>query len=262
MLFFTKISLYHFVTFLDILFVSLLCYWVYIRLKGTFGIRILLGSLMLYACFVVLKICGFQFMTALLGQLMEFSALAFVILFQQEIRKLLFRLGHTSLIKKFLLRWRFFSKKKADQSDLAVIQTLIHTIQTMQKERVGAILVLSKYNTLKMYEETGQLLNAKLSARLLLSIFAKSSPLHDGGVIIYADTIKAAGCVLPITDRVINAKLGLRHRAAMGMAEIADVLVIVVSEETGNVAIAQEEKIIQNVNIQQVQSMIHTYFSI
>ena len=254
----TKMTLFSFVTFFDIVSLGLLCFWIYIRLKGTIGLRISLGLFILYGIFWLLKLLGFQLMTALLSQLMEFSALAIVILFQQEIRTLLFRLGQTYSFRQFLLQWRFFGKKTDNHA--TAIHIILQAVQMLQKNKLGAILVLSKYDSLKMYEATGELLHAKISARLLMAIFCKSSPLHDGAVLIHADKITAAGCILPVTDRLsISPTLGLRHRAAMGLAETTNVIVLVVSEESGQLSIALGNKIYKHILLHEVHHLIKKY---
>ncbi len=242
------------VIFFDIIAIVLLFYWLYAWLKGTIGLRIFLGFVMIYGVFWLLKVLGFQLITALLGQLMEFSALAVIILFQQEIRALLFRLGRTYSIRQLLLRWRLLGKKPVKNIH---VSTILKAIPRLQKMQLGAIIVLSQYDHLKHIESTGESLEATISVRLLLSIFCKQSPLHDGAVLVYGNRIKAAGCILPVAD--VRSTLGLRHRSAMGIARIAEVLVVIVSEETGEVAIAQGEKIFEKLTLEEVCHMMHQY---
>jgi diadenylate cyclase len=125
----------------------------------------------------------------------------------------------------------------------------------------GALMVISKSSELKFYAESGDIIDAVVSKRLLISIFNKYSPLHDGGVIIYNGRVKAARCILPVTERDIPAQFGLRHRAAIGMSEATDTLVLIVSEETGQVSLAKNGKILHNLSSQEVREILNDYLS-
>lgn len=122
-------------------------------------------------------------------------------------------------------------------------------------------MVISKSTELKFYAESGDILDAELSKRLLIAIFNKFSPLHDGAVIIHNGKIKAARCILPVTEREVPAQFGLRHRAAIGMSEATDAIVLVVSEETGQLSITKNGKVLHNMSFQEVRETINDYLN-
>ena len=122
-------------------------------------------------------------------------------------------------------------------------------------------MVISSSTELKFYAESGDILDAELSKRLLVSIFNKYSPLHDGAVIIHNGRIKAARCILPVTEREVPAQFGLRHRAGIGMSEATDALILVISEETGQISMAKNGKVLHNLSFQEVREIINDYLN-
>ncbi len=144
--------------------------------------------------------------------------------------------------------------------DNADLMPIMESIKGLSAANTGALIVFSKTSELKFYAESGDILEADISKRLLSSIFFKNSPLHDGAVIIYGGKIKAARCVLPVSEsEKIPAQLGLRHRAAVGMSEQTDTLVLIVSEESGEISITRNGVLYQNLSISEVRSRIHRY---
>jgi uncharacterized protein (TIGR00159 family) len=140
------------------------------------------------------------------------------------------------------------------------ITPVIEAVKSLGGANNGALIVLSRSSPLKFYAESGDLIDAHISKRLLLSIFNKNSPLHDGAVILYRGKIVAARCILPLTEQEhIPAQYGLRHRAALGMSETSDSLVLVVSEETGQMSLARNGKMMHNLSAQELRSAINNY---
>ncbi len=141
------------------------------------------------------------------------------------------------------------------------VHQLIESAKTLKATRTGALIVFSRDVELKFYAETGDALDAEVSKRLLLSIFNKHSPLHDGAVIIYKGRIKAARCVLPVSENDhLPPHFGLRHRSAVGMTEVTDTLVMAISEETGRLILARNGKFIRALKLKQVEQKILEYF--
>ena len=178
-----------------------------------------------------------ELLSNILGQFMGVGVIAAIILFQPEIRKFLLLLGRApifnegNILENFKSIWTSrIGYKKAD------VTPLIEAAKTLGGTNTGALIVLSKNSELKFFAESGDRIDAVVSKRLLMAIFNKYSPLHDGAVIIYDNKIVAARCILPVTERDMPAQFGLRHRAALGMSENTDSLVIVVSEETGQLS--------------------------
>ncbi len=245
---------------LDIFFVTVLLYQVYKLIRGSIAIKVFLGFLFLYLAFLLVKAANMELLTSILGQFMGVGVLAVIILFQQEIRKFLLILGRTTALNEgnFIRNVRFWSGN--GNLATAEINPLIEAAKTLGGSNTGALIVLSKNSELKFYADSGDRLDATLSKRLLMSIFNKYSPLHDGAVIIYENKIVAARCILPVTERDdIPANLGLRHRAAIGMSEATDVLIIAVSEETGQISTAVDGNLSVNLSPKELRSAINEY---
>ncbi|MDB5258502.1 MAG: hypothetical protein JWM14_3197 [Chitinophagaceae bacterium] len=229
---------------LDILLVSLLLYQVYRLLKGSVAIKIFLGVLLVYSVYLLVKVMGMHLLQRILGQFIGVGVIAAFILFQQEIRKFLMLIGKTTNFNSKTMLKEMFSKKEKETEEQFNINAIIESANILSSTKTGALVVFAKTSELKFYAESGDILDAELSKRLLIAIFQKYSPLHDGSVIIANNRIKAARCILPVSENEeIPAHLGLRHRAAIGITEVTDSVVLVVSEETGNTSLAYNGKI-------------------
>ncbi|MFT6969687.1 MAG: diadenylate cyclase [Roseivirga sp.] len=249
------------VDIVDILLVSVLLYQVYKLLKGSAAVRVLIGFLSLYLIYLVVRAAQMELLAGILGQFMGVGVLAAIIIFSQEIRKFLIILGKTSfrrnVIFENLLIWRK-KKPKVNMNIAAVVEAS----KTLSGSNTGALMVFSRNTELKFYADSGDLLDAFISKRLLISIFNKYSPLHDGAVILYEGKIKAARCLLPVSERDnLPAQWGLRHRAALGMSEATDTLVLIVSEETGQVSIARNGTIHGNLSTPEVRKRLNRYLN-
>ncbi len=250
------------VDFIDILLVTILLSQVYKLMRGTIAIRVFLGFLSLYLIYLVVRAAEMELLTAILGQFMGVGVLALIILFQQEIRKFLILLGRTTAFQEGTLVKNMRSAMWSRDSPQTDISSLVDALKTLSASSTGALVVLSKESELRFYAESGDIINAELSKRLLMAIFNKHSPMHDGAVIIYRGRIVAARCILPVTDRDdIPANFGLRHRAAIGMSETTNVLVVIVSEESGQMNVAQNGKVRANLSAQELRSEIKLYLS-
>lgn len=243
----------------DILLVSLLLYQVYKLIRGSIAVKIGLGFLLLCLSGWLAKQYDMLLLSILLGRFLEMSIVALLIIFQYEIRKYLSSLGNIFFLssKQLLIRFPRWKKK----SDLAFnITAIVEAAKMLGGSNTGGLIVFTHTEDLKFYIESGDLLDAWVSKRLLLAILNKESPLHDGAVIIYQDKIVAARCILPVTERQnLPAHLGLRHRAAIGMSEITDTLVVVISEETGQIAVAQKGLLESNLSAQELRIVINEY---
>lgn len=224
------------VDILDIALVSILLFQLYKLAKGTVALRIFIGFLVLYLIFLLVQATQMKLLTAILDQFMGIGMLAALILFQQEIRNFLLFLGKSADLQELdLFSW--IKDKKKHELD---IDTIIESLRVLAETDTGALIVISKHSPLNSYAETGDMLDAEISKRLLLAIFNTESPLHDGAVLIVEGRIKAARCIMPVSQNSnIPANMGLRHRAAVGISEVTDVLVLVVSEQTGLVSVSK-----------------------
>lgn len=243
------------VDFIDIALVSVLLYQVYKLIRGSIAVNIFLGILALYLIYLIVRAAQMELLATILGQFMGVGVLAMIILFQPEIRKFLLVIGRSTEFRdnifKNLASWR---NEYHDDFD---VHEVIEAVKTLKGTRTGALIVFSRDTELKFYAETGELLDAEVTKPLLLSIFNKNSPLHDGAVIIYKGRIKAARCVLPVSENDnLPPHFGMRHRSAIGMSESTDTLVMAISEETGRLVLARNGKFLRGLKLRQVEQKI------
>jgi uncharacterized protein (TIGR00159 family) len=246
------------VDFIDIGLVSILLYQVYKLIRGSIAVNIFLGILALYLIYLIVKASEMELLATILGQFMGVGVLAMIILFQPEIRKFLLVIGRGTEFRdnffKSISNWR---NEYHDEFD---IHQVIEAAKTLKATKTGALIVFSRDTELKFYIETGEPLDAEVNKRLLLSIFHKTSPLHDGAVIIHRGRIKAARCVLPVSENDnLPPHYGLRHRSAIGMSESTDTLVMAISEETGRLILARNGKYLRGLKLKQVEQKILDY---
>lgn len=246
---------------IDIALVAALLYQIYKLLKGSVAIKIFLGFLSIYLIYLLVRALRMELLSAILGQFMGVGVIAAIIIFAPEIRKFLLLVGRSSLLSNDNI-WKdilFFWRKK--ENSAFNISPIIDAAKTLAGSNTGALMVISSSTELKFYAESGDILDAELSKRLLVSIFNKYSPLHDGAVIIHNGRIKAARCILPVTEREVPAQFGLRHRAGIGMSEATDALILVISEETGQISMAKNGKVLHNLSFQEVREIINDYLN-
>ncbi len=220
---------------LDILIVAYLFYRILLLIRGTRAVQMAAGLAVLV---VIYFIAGqFQLLTLhwLLGTFLSSIFLVVIIVFQDDIRRALIQMGQTPFIKA-----------RTEYSQ--VIEEIVKAVSLMAEKKTGALIVIERNIGLGEFVESGTPLEAKVSRDLLISIFQKSSPLHDGAVIIRGGRIAVAGAILPLsTNPHISRRLGTRHRAAIGISEVSDAVAIVVSEETGSISVALGGKITRDI---------------
>jgi diadenylate cyclase len=213
---------------LEIVVVTVLFYRILLLLAGTRAIQMLLGLLLLVGTYFLARVLQFDLLRYLLENLFEFGAIAALVVFQPELRSALAHLGQNRVLRMFN---RLEENEVAEEVALAA--------EELARAKVGAIVAIEQEVGLQEYAETGTPLQARVSAPLLNTIFTPYSPLHDGAVIVRGDSVVAAGAILPLTQFPVSDKsLGTRHRAAIGLSEETDALVVVVSEETSQVSLA------------------------
>ena len=246
------------VDIIDIALVSILLFQLYKLMRGSVAIKVFLGFLSLYLIFLIVKAAQMNLLSTILGQFMGVGVIAVIILFQPEIRKFLLFIGKTtSLDREHVVNYLLGKRPKMPQVDITPI---MEAVKSLGGSNDGALIVISRNSPLKFYAESGDIINGEISKRLLLSIFNKYSPLHDGAVIIHNNRIVAARCILPISEMDnLPAQYGLRHRAALGMSEVTDSIVVVVSEETGQLSLAQNNKMRLNLSAQELRGHIVQY---
>ena len=214
----------------DLLLVSWLFYKVYIYFKGTRAGQMLAGLVFLMLASFLFNAFGFSASSWLVNQFQTVWVVAFVILFQPELRRLLIYVGQT----------RFFQRIFRVGTSRTIL-SIIEASMQLQERHWGGLIVIQKETGLRSYKEQGTQLKAEVTAPLLVSIFNPSSPLHDGAVIIQNDIIDAAACILPLTEsKMIDPEMGTRHRAALGISEETDAIVILISEEKARISVAED----------------------
>lgn len=215
---------------LEILVVAAIFYRLLVLIAGTRAIQILLGVLLLVGTYFLARILQFDLLQYLLENLFEFGAIAALIVFQPELRQALALLGQNRML-------RFRILNPTEQGEVA--EEIATAVEELSRAKVGAIIAIEREMSLEEYAETGSPQRARVTVPLLTTIFTPYTPLHDGAVIVRGDTIVAAGAILPLTQfPVSDRSIGTRHRAALGLSEETDALVIVVSEETSAVSVA------------------------
>ncbi len=245
---------------IDVLITAFLLYKVYDLLKGTVAINIFLGIIAIYILWwLCSRVLDMKLLGGILGQFIGVGVLALIIVFQQEVRRFLILLGSKNIFKNSRIARRFFIKGfQFDSESKTDLKPILKACTSMSKTKTGAIMVIERKTDLNFYAETGDVLNADLSKRAIESIFFKNSPLHDGAIIISGNKIKAARCVLPVTDNTeLPAQYGMRHRAALGITEQSDAVAIIVSEETGAISVAVDGKIQTNIEPEDLEQHLH-----
>lgn len=246
------------VDIIDIALVSILLYQVYKLIRGSIAVNIFLGILALYLVYLIVRAAQMELLTMILGQFMGVGVLAMIILFQPEIRKFLLVIGRGTEFRENI--FKTISNWRHQYHDDFDVGQVVEAVKTLKASKTGALVVFSRDTELKFYAQTGDAIDAEVNKRLLLSIFNKNSPLHDGAVIIYKGRIRAARCVLPVSENDhLPPNFGLRHRAAVGMSESTDTLVLAVSEETGRLVLARNGKYLRSLKLKQIEQKILDY---
>lgn len=241
---------------LDLGITTLLVYQVYKLLRGSIAINLFLGVLSIYAFWTVIRYLDMRLLDAILRQFLGLGVIAFIILFQPELRQFLLFLGRGRQFSENRLWRKYVAKDESDGMDQALME-VVQAMKRMAEHKIGALICLEKGSPINFVEETGIPIDAEISHSLLESIFTKNSALHDGAVVIFEGRIRAARCTLPVTNKSIEPDyLGIRHRAAVGVSERSDAVCLIVSEETGAMSIAHEGKLEYNVSPDQLYKAI------
>lgn len=227
---------------IDILLVAFILFAIYRILRRSGASNLFWGILaFIFAWVLVSYVFHLELTGALFDRFISVGAIALIVIFQEEIRNFFYRIGARFNVEHFKDRW---SKSKHLQSAQQQINTITTACAHMSASKTGALIIITHQQELKTFADTGEEIDAVLSARLIENIFFKNTPLHDGALIIRDGRAWAAACILPVSKRTdLPKRYGLRHRAALGLTEKTDALAIVVSEETGKISIAQGEDI-------------------
>lgn len=245
---------------LDMGLVALLIYQIYNLVRGSVASRVFIGYLLVYLAYLLVKALGLNLMTTILEYFISVGALALIIIFQQEIRRFLLLIGKSTNLtnNRMIQRWLFRQVNPADGH--TPLKPILDACKSLSTEFSGGLIVLQKNDDLDKFVQSGEVVDAGLSKPLLLAIFSQYSPLHDGAVIVGNGRIRAARCILPVSnDDELPPALGFRHRAALGMSEATDAAVIAVSEESGRLALAINGELFTNLTQSELESRVERH---
>lgn len=251
-----------FLDVIDILLVAIIVYYFYNLIRGTIAVNILIGLVIIYIGYRVVKQADMLLLTGILGSFVNVGLIALIVVFQQEIRRFLLLIGKNATQQKHKEWWYYlFGKKEGEKDNIARIKPIIDACKSMQKNRTGALIVFAKFYDEQIYENSGEIIESKISKRLLESIFQKYSPLHDGAVVISENKIKCASCILPLTENdKLPPQFGLRHRAGIGISEMSDAIAVIISEETGEISYAKQGRVKMNLSFTELEKLLNKDF--
>ena len=242
---------------IDILLVAFFLYEAYVFVRKTGATPIFLGVLAFISIWLLVsKLLEMRLIGGILDKFIDVGLILLIVVFQREIRHFLQQLGSNKGIKALtkLLKPR---KNSNVEDDISYIMPIVMATINMSKRKEGALIAIQRIVPLDIFIETGEEINANISARLIENVFFKNSPLHDGAIVIVGKKIQAAACILPVSQRLDVPKLyGLRHRAALGLAEQTDAKVIIVSEETGKISLAYNGQLYTSISPEELQKML------
>ena len=248
------------IPFVDIILVGIMLYYVYKLVKGTAAINIFLGFVIIYIIWWLTELVNMPILSNILGGFISVGVIAIIVVFQQEIRKFLLLLGSSNITnnKNILRKFNLFFKISSEQAIMDT-EEFVKACENLKNNKTGALFVIERNNSLDFVRTTGDELNAIISSPIIESIFYKNSPLHDGAVIIEGNYITGSRVILPVTENQnINSRLGLRHRAAIGITEKTDALAIVISEENGKLSLIKNGELTDIKNCKILKAILET----
>src|SRR5476651_1012275 len=247
---------------LDIVLLSVIIYQLYNLIRGTIAANIFIGLALIYALYFIVPETKMPLLAGILKKVADVGIIAVIILFQQEIRRFLLFVGKNASLQRNKAWWQyFFGKIDAEKNNYARIKPIVDACKSMKQTRTGALIVFAKYYDEQFYQNSCEVVEARISKRLLESIFQKTSPLHDGAVVISENQIKSASCILPLTDKTdLPPQFGLRHRAGIGVTEANDATALIISEETGEISYARHGRVKMNISFAELEKLLNKDF--
>lgn len=234
-----------------ILEIAILWYVFYILLifiKGTRAFQVFRGIIILILVFFITQKLGLTVINWILTKLFAISVIAFVIIFQPELRRGLARIGQNPILGTFI-------------KEEKIIDEIVRAMMTLSRRKIGALIAIEREIGLKPYIESGVTVDANVTSEILISTFMPTTPLHDGGVVIEGGRIAAAGCLFPLSQNInLSKKLGTRHRAAVGLSEETDAVILAVSEETGIISAAMDGRLTRELDRESVTSILRNLY--
>jgi uncharacterized protein (TIGR00159 family) len=247
---------FRFLDLLDIILVALMLYVLYKLVKGTIAFNISIGIASIFFIWWLVRALEMRLVSGILGQFIEVGVIAVLIVFQQEIRRVLLIIGRNAVRAQTGSSWKSLLPWNWDLKDNFTLNVdeVVKSARRMSSNKTGAIIVISRNSDLKSFTNTGVEMRSLVKSEILTTIFQKTAPLHDGAVIIAANMIVAASCILPVSQsRELPRNYGTRHRAAIGLTEQTDAICIVVSEETGSISYSVDGRIYSYLTPEELQ---------
>ncbi|HUV01162.1 MAG TPA: diadenylate cyclase CdaA [Bacteroidales bacterium] len=242
---------------IDIVLVAVILFQLYKLIRGTAALSIFIGIFFIYMFWLLVKALNMELIGALLGQVIGVGVIALIILFQQEVRRFLLAIGNRYISSSRFSFSKFFASVEDKKGSPKEAEEIVRAAEAMAAKKTGALIVIGRKISLDIYSEGGEKINAVISAELLETIFFKNSPLHDGAVLIEDSRIFAARVPLPITDRTnLPTHFGMRHRAAIGISEHTDAIVVVVSEESGTITVADSGVAMEKISPNELRQIL------
>jgi uncharacterized protein (TIGR00159 family) len=244
----------------DMIIVFLLIFQLFRALRGSIAFNIFIGTLVIYLLWLLVNKLNMPLMSEILDRLVSIGLIGLIVVFQPEVRKFLITLGRRSPLGKNGFVSRLFQSNSLNKYivEEEVIEEISQALSYLQDKKMGATLVIARSDRIEFDTNTGKMINGIVSAKLIESIFSKTSPLHDGAVLIDKDNLIAAGVVLPISDSsTLPGNIGLRHRSAVGATEHSDVISVILSEETGKYSIAKSGNLYQDIRPEDVKKEMY-----
>lgn len=252
------------VDILDILLLGTIIYLAFRWLRGSSAMSIFVAIVSLYIIRVIVGAFDMRLMTAILDMVLDVGVLAIIVIFQPEIRKFLIKLGNRYMNNaqgRAIIDKITGKRSKQNMSASEEVNNITEACRRMSEEKTGALIVIAHKNPLEEIISTGDRIDSGIHRRLIMNLFFKNSPLHDGAIVIAGDRIVAARCTLPITEKTnIPANYGMRHKAAIGVTEESDADAIVVSEETGKISFVKNGAVTPIQNINELKLLLNTSF--
>jgi len=247
---------------LDVILIAIIIYQLYNLIRGTIAANIFIGLALIYVLYFIVPDSKMPLLAGILKKVADVGIIAVIVLFQQEIRRFLLLVGKNASLQRNKAWWRyFFGKAENEKDNYARIKPIIDACKSLKQSRTGALIVFAKFYDEQFYQNSCEFLDSKISKRLLESIFQKNSPLHDGAVVISENKIKAASCILPLTDKTdLPLQFGLRHRAGIGVTENNEATAIIISEETGEISYAKQGRVKMNIGFAELEKLINKDF--
>jgi len=236
----------YFKNVIDILIVAFVLYWLYAFIAKTRAIQLIRGFFVIIIVAILSRLLALDTVNWLITNLASYIVITVIILFQPELRRLITQFGQRNWLTNAIATAETFP-----------LDELVNAIENMSEEKVGSLIVIERNTGLKSYAESGVVINSYISEELIRTIFFLNTPLHDGAIIIQEGRLAAAACYLPLSDsKQLKKQHGARHRAALGIAEETDALVLVTSEETGGISVMVNGRIYSKVRLQDLKNMI------